>query len=911
MKVLLVAPDPLGGDISPVMAFEEQQAMMEAIAFHHPVELVRLYPPTWRHLRQALIGREGPFDVVHFIGHGYPEGIILEDEFGGVNAISSTELASALSPQGISLVVLNVCTSELPAQTLIQAGIPAVVGTTQEISNQQAITVTQELYGTLASGQPLSEAMHQVTLALEKLGGSAVAEIPICLGKDELRFDPSQTDRSSVRFLNDPNIHYAPAPSAHFGHQHEIQAALHLLTSPDTHLVQIMGISGSGKTSFGTQLVQRGAWRFWGVLWLSLKGQVGSIQADLIAKLTPLLGVGSHNEIIDRLGQIPLLLVFDDPDSLTAEGQEELGSFLEQFPFGSGSKIVFLTSTQVSVPEQVGPLGLIQIHPLNHEDAFLHLLYCVRRKDVTELLNASEQTLLKIIDQLGNHPGLIESAVDLVKVVGLNAALNMLADLPEPYAGKIAALLNPSLRNLSEAETEVLYAASTFDGSFKTEWLTGVSGSTISRDSLLSLVRKGLVLRRGNQYILPTILKYHLAKHHEGDSFYRLRHAQFFAQTVSALAAQSQDTNGFNTRKEFKEILGEVYIGVNRCKEYRTEEANRLIRDLVAGIRDYLHFQRQDWPLIIFFEEAAMTACKDLGEMQALGSVLTSLGSAQAASGKVSTGLSLCLEGIQLLKDSATPYPLSVGYGALGFIHRRQGDIDAAQTAYQTGLALSEEIHNIALQVRHLSNLGTIYRTQKDWDKAEHFYQRALDLARQSDNHYLMASQFDMLGNTARWRGTLEQSTQYHQQAYWLRKQLGDDVGLRLTVTNLASTLKGAGRAEDIIEDLETTLLAFPDKGYRLQRWFLLLQLARLHRALNHLGLARDYYEEALEMAQEDNYLKGISICERGLGKCYELEGDLLQARTHLRKAVDVPSDPSFATTLLEELRRVETALAS
>ena len=71
LRVLVVISDPLSGNLSSVAALQEWQAISRAMAHQQaPVTLLRLFPPTWQHLRQTLLGRLGTFDLVHFIGHG-------------------------------------------------------------------------------------------------------------------------------------------------------------------------------------------------------------------------------------------------------------------------------------------------------------------------------------------------------------------------------------------------------------------------------------------------------------------------------------------------------------------------------------------------------------------------------------------------------------------------------------------------------------------------------------------------------------------------------------------------------------------------------------------------------------------------------------------------------------------------
>lgn len=914
MKVLLVISDPLVQNISPVMAYEEQLAMIEAIAFHnHPVDLVKLYPPTWHHLRQTLLAHENPFDVIHFMGHGNSEGILLENELSMGDHISGKQLTMTLVDKRIRLVVLNVCDSESPAEILVQSGIPAVVATTAEITNSQAIVLTRELYGTLAAGQSLSVAMAQVQEGIQHQDGYEASRIPLCIGNTDLQFEISSTGgKPNVHIFNDPNIENLPYQSVFWGHQDKLHTALEMLSSNDVHLLKVVGIGGSGKTSFGVQVVRRSAWRFWGVQWIDLKNHVGSTEALLLSKLGARLQVNNFRDVLKQLSCVPLLIVLDNPDSLSDENQNELLSIIKQFPFGGGSKIILLTSSPLAIIDQIGITGLIQLGPLDIESALRCLFYSAQRRgahDLIELIRDENRMVFLILEYLGNHPGLIELAVDLIQIVGLDEGLQMLSNLPESFSEKVEKLLSPSLIGLSPNEIQALHMAATFAGKFQINWFIEALDS--KRDNLISLAKRGLICRVShNHYWLPPIFKNYL-RHQIGDDLtLALCHARFFGDLVGRLMQESIHDYGFSSRIEFDEILQEVRAAIEFCNGLETDESDHLVQNLVGGIRDYLHFQRSDWQLIQVFESAAIRSSRRLNDIQALGSALTSLGAAQAAQGKLHSGLESCKEGLELLQNAKATRSLSVGYGALGFIQRNQKSLTDAEVAYLKGLELARKANEVSLQIRHLHNLGTIARFQKNWETANQYYQEALAIAERAENKYLMASQLDMLGFIARQTGSPQESVQYHQRAYWIRKKLGDMAGLRLTITNLASTLKIFGRADEILEDLETALDTLEENSNNpLQRWLLLLQLGRVYRDIRQWDISQSYYQEALEIAQQNNYLKGMSICERGIGLIYRDKGDLYLAKKHLQKARDLPSDPEFASTLVQELQEIEKLL--
>lgn len=923
LRILMVIAGPLNGDLSPVAALEEWQSIARALAHQQaPVTLYRLFPPTWQQLRQTLLGRLGPFDVIHFIGHGNASELILEDELGHMDPVSATDLAEALAQRNVQLVILNVCESQSPARALVRADVPAVVATTGPITNGQAIILAQELYGALAAGQPLAQALAHAQTALRRSEGTEASDVPVMVGNGDLRFDLPRPDAElpRSRILHFPR-HNLRQPAAFFGRREELQQGLQALAATDVRVVQVTGLGGIGKTSFGLQLAHRSAWRFFGgVVWMSADAGGGPFDAYLRRGTESVLSIRPTGDptkdveaVLERVAEHPVLLIFDDPDRLPDETREGLPLFLKRLPLQGGSKAILLTRTHMPALDDVDGTAVIRLGGLDPENARRFLRRRAALQGVTELAGAPDAVLDEIADRLGYHPKMMELTISLVRVLGLAEGRRTLSRLPGPFAQKLEALLAESVATLKPADTEVLRVSTTFVGPFTAEWLVGV-GSPQATDSLLPLMDSNLVDRDQvtGHYELHPVVRDYIAGNMPPDPAHLRSHARFFASRVASLALHLTTAEVQATRREFDYLIGEVHEAVRRMRALDDDEARTIVRDLAVGVRDYLHFHRRDWAAIQSLDEAAVEACRTLGDHPGLGAALTSLGAALAAQGRADEGLARCSEGIEHLTAAGDVRSQSIGYGALGFVHRIRGDAVSAQRAYERGLALARDAGDPSMEVRHLSNLGTVRRMMKDWEGAERLHQQALDLAQEAGDRLSAAILLDQLGTDTRRRGDLDASLRYHRQAYRLKTALGDEIGLRMTRNSLAATLKRLGRPAAAVPLLEETLASLREDDGVLEWWRVLLQLGRMHRDLKAWEAARLYYEMALEMAQTAQYPRGVSMCERGIGLCYEGEGRLRAAREHIVRAMEISTrinDP-FLSTLLGELDRIEEGLS-
>lgn len=116
------------------------------------------YSPATRPDRMvAEMGRIDP-TIVHFIGHGSPQGIELLSE-AGVRPASGPALRSLFTGRGVHLVVLSCCFSAEQAAA-IQPEVGAVVGTSGRLDDLAGPSFGAAFYAALARGETVGDAVR-------------------------------------------------------------------------------------------------------------------------------------------------------------------------------------------------------------------------------------------------------------------------------------------------------------------------------------------------------------------------------------------------------------------------------------------------------------------------------------------------------------------------------------------------------------------------------------------------------------------------------------------------------------------------------------------------------------------------------------------------------------------------------
>ncbi len=97
--------------------------------------------------------------IVHFMGHGEEEGILLADSFGFAEPVPTGILARLFQQmaQQVECVILGACFSSKPAEAVSQH-IPYVIGVKREIMDRAAIEFSVGFYTALGTGRSVEDA---------------------------------------------------------------------------------------------------------------------------------------------------------------------------------------------------------------------------------------------------------------------------------------------------------------------------------------------------------------------------------------------------------------------------------------------------------------------------------------------------------------------------------------------------------------------------------------------------------------------------------------------------------------------------------------------------------------------------------------------------------------------------------
>jgi tetratricopeptide (TPR) repeat protein len=359
LKVLFIACSPLDLRSQEVLQFEKEEEQILSAVEKFPVEVVTEDLGSLTGLFDKLY-EEGPFDVVHITGHaGHDHELgpvfYMEDDIGRLDKVTPDRLwKKALKDFTPRLLFLSGCSTgkgdkvnsaESFAHSMVEKGVPLVLGWGLPVSDVGATAMTQVLYKYLGMGKGVIEAVnnaikdisdryHPWPLLRLFTDGSPLTAF-ITAGQ-KIRYAPVRKTR--YKFLADSYVKVLE--KGFVGRRREIQKGVRTLKGmPDEQGVSrngliVRGPAGVGKSCLAGKLIERFKDLELVVLHGLLKGE-----GDVLVKLRRLFdrrgesdGVAiiksdlTYEDKIKKLfrtifHKLPVMLYFDDfEDNLVNRG---------------------------------------------------------------------------------------------------------------------------------------------------------------------------------------------------------------------------------------------------------------------------------------------------------------------------------------------------------------------------------------------------------------------------------------------------------------------------------------------------------------------------------------------------------------------------------------------------------------
>jgi hypothetical protein len=375
--------------------------------------------------------------VLHFSGHAWKEGLVLEDELGRVHAAGTAEVIDALKdlPGKLDLVVLNGCESAAAARSVAQALLDgglarAVVGHEKVVRDDEAVAFAARLYSELCNGFPLQR-------ALENAGKAITTHQVILLGDGGMKLGPLS---GGAPLIDDRRPWGSLLPQARLflGRGRELVEMAEALGRPPAAII-LSGPPGIGKSSLLLEAALRSGWRFPGGIAYAAGPRAEDSKAattdGLAADLAASLGLGRAEDLLPYIAMQPTLLLLDNLDSLAGEEQLRLREFLRRMGSESAAILALRPSSEI-LEDLPTAHPMILHHGLAAPEAIRYALEQAAQRNIP----LTREKAGIIARAVGGHPRLLEQIVAQARRRDLDGLLEDVARRGGDYAEKIEAI---------------------------------------------------------------------------------------------------------------------------------------------------------------------------------------------------------------------------------------------------------------------------------------------------------------------------------------------------------------------------------------------------------------------------------------------------------------------------------------
>ncbi|MCC5655979.1 tetratricopeptide repeat protein [Nostoc sp. XA010] len=954
LRVLFMATDP--EDVQPKLEFEQEEARILADTRDFAVDLRVEESGCVSELGKVWSRYFNDFDVFHLTGHAsikdeapYTPYFITETEVGERQETTAAELAEVFRFRFPKLVFLSGCrTGQAPdkgavpsmAEALIAQGARAVLSWGRPVEDRTATAAAAHLYGKLAAGYQLAEALASTFQHLFKqkvrdwhlLRLYVQGECPGALVEVLGDLPPSLPEPAYELFLDpDTQLVRVAKPSEFVGRRRTLQSCLRAIR---INLgVLIHGLGGVGKSTVTARLLER---------MVGYHRLVNFRQLDedkLLKTLAEQCTSERGHEIFN--GKLPLM------QRLTKFFTEGLNTKEQRFAFvldDFEANLDLRNGVYVLQPQVVDVLlallKAIQNSQLSHKviitcrynftlSELNHRLYreplgalggadLIKKYNRLNSFNGSWQfqpdlperakkaadgnpRLLEWLDKiLQNSPKSPEAER------GVEMILQKMADKEKEFREDILAeeLLKqqtPALRlmlgKLLVYELPVPQAAIDPICEDISSW-----ESHIQRAEILGLLEVTLTNNKERLYRVPRILSplLEFPENPKGEELYKQAAQILYRlwwEEEGATEVQDSEIHRLALLGKDEEIAGKIGSSLaNRLwNQSRFREAIHLCQSTLEITKNhsvlkemaYCEHQMGEVDQALNYYQQALNLCPAEDEEE-LAAIYHYLGMLKGDKGKVDEALALFNQSLEINERIGNVQGKATTLHQLGILYANKGEVDEAIALYNQSLEITERIGDVETKAATLHQLGILYTNKGQVEKAIALYNQSLEIEERIGDVQGKAATLHCLAILYTDKGEVDEAIALYNQVLEIDERTGNVQGKAATLHQLAIISANKGEVEQAIALYNQSLSITERIGNVQTKAATLHELGIIYANKGEVDQAIALYNQSLQITERIGDVQAKAATLNNLGMIYANKGEVDQAIALYNQSLEI-----------------------
>jgi len=225
----------------------------------------------------------------------------------------------------------------------------------------------------------------------------------------------------------------------------------------------------------------------------------------------------------------------------------------------------------------------------------------------------------------------------------------------------------------------------------------------------------------------------------------------------------------------------------------------------------------------------------------------------------------------------------------------REGKMDTLFTLFQNGLKMARETNNDAWSSRMLANLGNTYLRINFYQTALEYYLQALPHLEKTN--YRLYQLYDNMQVLYNYLGNYDQSIEYGEKALDIIQDaslnIHDDYSLAAILVNLSIGYLHVSppQFEKALHSLQQALRIAEANNYLFTKSIVFTNLADYHKKRNEMQEAETFFRQALELKTMITDKEGMAISMIGLAICELYKKNYKNAEAWTNQALDIANE--------------------
>lgn len=483
-----------------------------------PLFLKRLMPPTLEQLNAALDDKSAQaFQIVHWIGNSENETLYLEDEWGYESVVTVQHLVNALQKGAAQLLVMQAPTNaDVIQRFLSETPLEAVINLKALPSHDSADLFIRRFYATLLETPSVKTAFESAISAVREMRpeDGELFGLTFKNGLDDVQLQFPTGDEQAACSLIDPGmppVRNVPLHVDFVGQRVALSELSREIGSTAFRQMAIYGQHGVGKSWMAAEYVARFGWRYPdGILWMRVSRYTQS--DDVIGQLLILLGLPLQTNwatLRDILHERQVLVVLDQADEWGEPFEiGELSDFIARLDHVGGTRILLTAWGPVQPLTFTAGTEENRVERLSADEAQRLAWQLIEQAELQQEIGDGT-TLSNLLANTHGHPWLIRKAIELVRLDGVETALQDLAEFSEASDHLYDDYVAAQIRLLSRTARNFLRRLQGLPAGVDRQLLSTLGGET-AHEQLRELISHSLLQREGQRFIIPIAVRNYL-----------------------------------------------------------------------------------------------------------------------------------------------------------------------------------------------------------------------------------------------------------------------------------------------------------------------------------------------------------------------------------------------------------------